>query len=319
MRSAWTTKTKTNFQNFIPGQQVELDFAQRGNQDYLMIICSLTGFMQAYKTANKGTNEAVKGLRQWGSQYGMPYIAKSDGGPGFREAWKEELKKLGVYVKHSSAYNPQSMGLVERSVRTLKEILKKNVNLSQLQLAEIVFAVNSRNQGEQGSAITRFLGRGVRGNLPNSLDRNVQWQEQVEKRGEIRQKRVEKKGRSVGKLEIFEIGELVKLQNLKTKQWDTDGKILNVRVSADDTIVSYDIESSGNITTRHRKYIMKLPTQADSADGLDVTTVAGSTATAQVTQGKRALVTSNSSVTDRVHYSSVKHHGLGAAHRTEYL
>ena len=75
------------FQNFNPGQQVELDIAQRGNQDFLMIICSLTGFMQAYKTANKGTNEALKCLRQWGSQYGMPYIAKSDSGPSFRDTW----------------------------------------------------------------------------------------------------------------------------------------------------------------------------------------------------------------------------------------
>ena len=70
--------------------------------------------MQAYKIANKGTNEAIKGLRQWGSQYGMPYIAKSDSGPSFRETWEEELQKLGVKVVHSSAYNPQSMGLVER-------------------------------------------------------------------------------------------------------------------------------------------------------------------------------------------------------------
>jgi hypothetical protein len=112
---------------------------------------------------------------------------------------------------------------------------------------------------------------------------------------------------------------LVKLQNLKTKQWDTDGKILNVRVSADDTIVSNDIESSGNVTTRHRKYIMKLPTHADSADGLEATMSAGSTATAQVSRSMRALVTSNSSVTDRVHYSPGKHHGLGTTHRAEYL
>jgi hypothetical protein len=98
-----------------------------------------------------------------------------------------------------------------------------------------------------------------------------------------------------------------------------DGKILSVRVSADDTIVSYDIESSGNVTTRHRKYIMKVPTHADTADGLDDTTVAGSTATAQVSQSKRALVTSNSSVTDRVHDRPDKHHGLGTADRVEYL
>ena len=122
---------------------------------------------------------------------------------------------------HSSAYNASSMGLVERSVRTLKEILAKfGNNLSQLQLSELVFAVNCRDHHDQGSAITRFLGRGVRGNLPNSLNRNVDWKAQVEARGETRQKRVDKKGRTVGKKETFEVGEKVRLQNLKTKKWD---------------------------------------------------------------------------------------------------
>ena len=51
------------------------------------------------------------------------------------------------------------MGLVERSVQTLKEILnKEGNNLSQLRIAEMVFAINSREQQDQGSAITRSLG-----------------------------------------------------------------------------------------------------------------------------------------------------------------
>ena len=152
-----------------------------------MIVCSLTGFIQAYKTANKGTDEAIKGLRTWSASYGMPYSAKSDSGPAFRQTWEEELAKNGVRVIHSSCYNPASMGLVERSVRTLKEILSKHGNnLSQLQLAEMVFAVNSREQQNQGSAITRFLGRGVRGALPNSLNRSTNWLEQAKARGEAR-------------------------------------------------------------------------------------------------------------------------------------
>ena len=87
-----------------------------------MLVCSLTGFIQCYKTSNKSTSEAIKGLRTWASQFGMPYSAKSDSGPGFRLTWKEEIGKLGVKVAHSSAYNPSSMGLVERSVRILKEM-----------------------------------------------------------------------------------------------------------------------------------------------------------------------------------------------------
>ena len=278
------------FRNFIPGQQVEMDYAERGNQDYLLMVCSLTGFLQCYKTQNKSTAEAIKCLRTWAAQFGLPYSAKSDSGPSFRSTWEEELGKLGVRVVHSSAYNPSSMGLVERSVRTLKEILKKHGNnLSQLQLSELVFAVNSRNQGEQGSALTRFLGRGVRGNLPNSLERDINWQEQVSARGDTRQKRVEKRGRTVGKKEVFAVGEKVKLQNLKTKQWNIDGEIMNVRTAADGTICSYDIQTNGSMTTRHRKYIMKSHTVISSADEAQDTTVSDrqSTETADLARAYR--------------------------------
>ena len=154
----------------------------------------------------------------------------------------------------------QSMGLVERSVRTLKEILnKEGNNLSQLQIAEMVFAINSREQQDQGSAITRFLGRGARENLPNSLDRSVNWEEQVQTRGEKRQARVNKKGRTVGKKETFEVGEAVKLKNMKTKKWTNDGQITSVRTTADGMIASYDILTrNGVMRTRHRRYIQKV-------------------------------------------------------------
>ena len=103
----------------------------------MLIVCSLTSYIQAYKTVNKSTAEALKGLRAWASSWGLPYTVKTDSGPSFRKSLEEELQKLGVNVLHSSAYNPQSMGLVERTVLTLKELLRKKLNLSQLQLAEL--------------------------------------------------------------------------------------------------------------------------------------------------------------------------------------
>ena len=82
------------------------------------------------------TKDAIKCIRDWGSKWGLPYEIKSDNGASFRKDWEQELNKLGVKVLHSSAYNSQSMGLVERLVRTLKEILQKNGHLSQLMLSE---------------------------------------------------------------------------------------------------------------------------------------------------------------------------------------
>ena len=62
------------------------------------------------------------------------------------------------------------MEVVARAVRTLKELLKKNTSLSQLQMSELVYAVNGAEDGDKGSAMTRFIGRGTRSNLSNSWD-----------------------------------------------------------------------------------------------------------------------------------------------------
>ena len=58
---------------------------------------------------------------------------------------------------------------------------------------------------------------------------------------------------------MFALGQPVKLQDLNTKKWSSDGTIAQVRISADGTMASYEIETSdGTMTTRHRKYIQKV-------------------------------------------------------------
>ena len=94
---------------------------------------------------------------------------------------------------------------------------KKNTNLSQLQLSEIVYAKKCKENGDKGSAMTRFIGRGIRSKLPNSWDRSVDWRQQIEMRGEEREKRVRKVERIVGKKETNKEGERVKFQDIKTK------------------------------------------------------------------------------------------------------
>ena len=124
-------------------------------------------------------------------------------------------------------------------------------------LDEQIFAVNSREDGETGSNNTRFFGRGVRSGLPNSWDRFVDWQEDIKRRGEIKEKRVMKKERTVGK-ETYSVGETVRLQNMKTRRWDIFGVVTRVRTADDDRILSYDIDIDGTITSRHRKYMAKV-------------------------------------------------------------
>ena len=57
----------------------------------------------------------------------------------------------------------------------------------------------------------------------------------------------------------YEIREQVRLQNIRTKCWDRVGVVTGIRVADNGKILSYDIEVDGRETTRHRKYLSKIP------------------------------------------------------------
>ena len=73
----------------------------------------------------------------------------------------------------------------------LRDILKKaRTSLSQLQLDEIIFEVNFREEPNIGSAMNRFLGRGLKNEISNSVDRSIDGKELIKIRRETIEKRV---------------------------------------------------------------------------------------------------------------------------------
>ena len=191
------------------------------------------------------------------SRWGRPFVCKTDYGPGFRESCREGLAKMGIKLIHASSYNPRSMGLAERSVRSVKALLRKNARLSQLQLDEFLFVINTTQQGtNMGSSMERFLGRSINTQLPNSLAKGFSFEEAIRERAAVREKRWRRPEK--GTKLIYRVGEVVKLQHPRTKMWDEEGTIQAVRTALDGQILSYDILlPSGGVTVRHRKYLRK--------------------------------------------------------------
>ena len=72
------------FDNYLPGQRVQIDYSVKGSQNYLSMVCTFTGFIKVFKTANQSKNEALRCVRQWAALYGMPYAIKADSGPSIR-------------------------------------------------------------------------------------------------------------------------------------------------------------------------------------------------------------------------------------------
>ena len=78
----------------------------------------------------------------------------------------------------------------------------------------------------------------------------------MQNRRDVHLRHVSKKGR--GTKEIYSVGELCWVQNVKTKVWDRQAVITGVRTASDNTIVSYDIEIEVVKSTRHRKFLRKM-------------------------------------------------------------
>ena len=66
-----------------------------------------------------------------------------------------------------------------------------------------------------GSPIARFFMPDVRGGLPNSLDRSLDWRSLMENRRQAHLRRVNRKGRCTK--DSFEIGEKIRVQNMQSK------------------------------------------------------------------------------------------------------
>jgi transposase InsO family protein len=76
----------------------------------------------------RGTSAAVcaeQFISGWVARFGVPALLTSDRGVQFTSAlWGAVMKKLGIKHKMSTAFHPQSNGLVERAHRRLKDALK---------------------------------------------------------------------------------------------------------------------------------------------------------------------------------------------------
>ncbi|KAK3792395.1 hypothetical protein RRG08_045938 [Elysia crispata] len=90
------------------------------------IIDRFTRWPEAVPIQNAEATKCARALlRTWIARFGVPDSITSDQGPQFTSGlWRELYNVLGCSNKHTTAYHPQSNGMVERFHRSLKAALK---------------------------------------------------------------------------------------------------------------------------------------------------------------------------------------------------
>lgn len=108
-----------------PWERVHVDFFQIGKSYFFVLIDAFTKFPEVIPT-NDMTGRTVKRILQaMFSRYGIPNCIVSDNGPGLIEKDLEEwFQTIGSRHLTIAPYHPQSNGLAERFVRTMKEQMK---------------------------------------------------------------------------------------------------------------------------------------------------------------------------------------------------
>ena len=131
-----------------------------------------------------------------------------------------QLERLGIDHKPSSAYYPASNSLAERAVQSLKSILRKSPeNLDDIGLGELCFSINNHvSQEGSGTNNERFLRRSVRTKIHNSINTKLNVDQLIEQRINAHENRRTEKLKGQNKL-VYLICDRVRLQNMKTKEF----------------------------------------------------------------------------------------------------
>ena len=98
---------------------------KRGNQYLLTIIDVASRYPEAIPLRRITTKNVVKALIKFFTQVGLPTMVQSDQGSNFTSGLFERvMKSLGIKQYKSTAYHPQSQGVVERFHLTLKTMIR---------------------------------------------------------------------------------------------------------------------------------------------------------------------------------------------------
>ena len=98
----------------------------RGNEYLLTIMCKTTRFPEAIPLRSIHSKKVVEGLEKFFCLVGFPRKIQSDLGSNFTsKEFKNKMKEWGVEHVTSSAYHPESQGVLERYHGTLKNMIKK--------------------------------------------------------------------------------------------------------------------------------------------------------------------------------------------------
>ncbi|XP_062715028.1 uncharacterized protein K02A2.6-like [Aedes albopictus] len=107
-------------------ERLHLDLFHFEGQTFLIVVDAYSKFIDVKLLRRTDANSVLEKLDEIYTYFGLPTEVCSDNGPPFNSSlFVEACKANNINVLKSPPYHPQSNGLAERGVQTIKTVLKK--------------------------------------------------------------------------------------------------------------------------------------------------------------------------------------------------
>lgn len=130
----------------MPFERIHIDFFHLGSRTFLILVDSFSRWVEVILMRKTDAMNVIDALSVVFTRFGDPRVIVSDNGPPFNSAeFSRYCEKAQIKLIHSPPYNPQSNGTAERWVRTVKEMMKKNLssNFSETNLQQLLFTLRN--------------------------------------------------------------------------------------------------------------------------------------------------------------------------------
>ncbi|KAL4096894.1 hypothetical protein QTP88_021769 [Uroleucon formosanum] len=107
-------------------KRVHIDFLEINQVKLLIIVDSFSKWIKCFAMGSTTATKVIEVLENCFCRFGSPEIMVTDNGLPFGAIeFKEYCEKNFIKLVHSPPYNPESNGLAERGVQTIKKLLIK--------------------------------------------------------------------------------------------------------------------------------------------------------------------------------------------------
>lgn len=235
-----------------PWYKVGIDIFEFKNEYYLIAVDYYSKYVEMMSlNKNMTANTVINKLKSIFARHGIPAIVMTDNGPQFTsEEFKNFSKQWNFEHKTSSPYHQQSNGQAERTIQTIKNIMKKAENKDDIYLALLAYRNTPIKNSFTPSQI--LMSRMLRDNIPrtNLNPEKINTEKFVEKIKEDQNKNKTQYNKNTKVKPQLREGERVYVQKTPKSTWEPG----NITKKLNDRTYIIKTDDDAQIT-RNSKYI----------------------------------------------------------------